>query len=189
LSCWRAVARSECPRAAPRRGQPPPRRPPKGDHAGACKTSRASSGKEPAKQERVPEASKLPLNHSKEVSNSPRDTRLRRPPYSRIAYNSDLKRGTVRNPPTRFRSAPASSFKVAVLSAILISSWWRSGFLCCWRVVAHSECARATPRRGQPPSRRPPNINHARAWQEHQASLEKEPAELERVSRSEQSYL
>jgi hypothetical protein len=75
--------------------------------------------------------------------------------------------------------------KVPVLSAILISSWWRSGFLCCWRVVAHSECARATPRRGQPPSRRPPKlITQERA--KHQASL-KRTSEAGARSRSEQA--
>jgi hypothetical protein len=37
---------------------------------------------------------------------------------------------------------------------------------CNWRVVAHSECARAPPRMGRPPARRPPKRKHARACHE-----------------------
>jgi hypothetical protein len=86
------------PRSAPRRGQPPPSRPPNKDtrardlsqtslgiyQAGACRTF-------------------FPRSRNPERA------------FGVLLYESDrltaLKTGILRNPPTRFRYAPASSFK------------------------------------------------------------------------------
>jgi hypothetical protein len=76
-----------------------------------------------------------------------------------------------------------------VLSAILISSWWRSGFLCCWRVVAHAERrSRAHPGGGNPRrADRQILITQERAT--HPSKLGKYQRSWSAFSRSEQSSL